>query len=59
MKDTVKLKVQKKSNVLNVFLYDVWDIQSLNGSTQLKRLKEMVDSNFLYSLEIKYNNQHY
>ena len=38
MKDTVKLKV-KKSNVLNVFPHDVWDIQSLNGSTQLKKIE--------------------
>lgn len=59
MKDTVKLKLQKMSNILNVFPYDVWDIQSLSGSAQLKRLKETVHSNFLYSLEIKYNSQHY
>lgn len=36
MKDTVKFKVQKKSNILNVFPYDVWGIQSLNGSIQVE-----------------------
>lgn len=34
-----QIKGPKKSNILNVFPYDVWDIQSLKGRILLKMFK--------------------